>query len=394
MKCLKIMMLTGAVLMCRGARATEWRAYAANEAGNPTTNTTCIVSADGQWVFTYTWRTSDLKNGTLAPTLWSAAADGILDMRDMVINGTTNITSFIIGGSTFRGSSQNMNSIVEVYVNHVTSWSGDVFRGCSKLCKAYLEGETVTDFSSFNAFLSCSSLTNLVVNMPNMKKFGPSLVYSPLTNDVHEIFPSSVTSYNCGGWEGTGVTGTMILTNLTSLSTSVHGQGIPRGVTNVYLVLYQRSLPDQMFRPAARLGDATLILPNVTNAATAFLASEQSSISNLTLYAPNLTLISSACPALKKLTIMNPPFATTNVMPKLVTCAAVASSQNKDKNMRIYCSKAQGWRAYAAPLEGQYEPQYAPAKCFGVYTNAAGRLAWLVHQPMAGDPVGTVLCFR
>ena len=62
---------------------------------------------------------------------------------------------------------------------------------------------------------------------------------------------------------------------------------------------------------------------------------------------------------------------------------AVSAETDAPKSCTVYAFK-KDWRPYASPMEGSYERNYAPARCYGVYdasTGSAGRKAYMAQLP-------------
>ena len=103
--------------------ANDWTYYAANAAGNPT-NVACIVKGD--WIVEVDIMT--LNKGVFPPKhILASASDGILDFRDLHIDGTAITNLNIRQGNLWQDA-----NVVEFYANHVTAFNAPPRRAPSR----------------------------------------------------------------------------------------------------------------------------------------------------------------------------------------------------------------------------------------------------------------------
>ena len=142
-----------------------WTYYAAGANGNPA-DAACVVH--GEWII----KTSNTnpENGVLGLDLIvSAPADGILDLRDVVLVGTNGKTVLDnVPVTSLRFPSNNSKgwdsaNIVEVYANNLASYEEPFGRsGTANIRLMHLASKTMTAITG-----RYCNLTNLVLNMPN-----------------------------------------------------------------------------------------------------------------------------------------------------------------------------------------------------------------------------------
>ncbi len=373
-----------AVLPVRAAN--DWTYYAANAAGNPT-NVACIVKGD--WIVEVDIMT--LNKGMFSPKhILASASDGILDFRDLHIDGTAITDMNIRQGNLWQDA-----NVVEFYANHVTTFNEIFGRSTANSRIVHLASDTLTTIGSRYV-----SLTNLVFNYPNATTWSAQFHNCSLTNDVSEIVPPYIQKFTTSpGNLGAGVIGELVLTNLCELSDQV-GCLFPAGVPSGRIKFTGTTLNGQPFRmptPNA-LRDVELIATNATEITYRYVMNV--GVTNMVLDIPNVTSVGSDArlpiptDAKSSVWFYNAPNYPTVVTNLLKNVTAVASNKNQDKYCTIYCSKKQGWAALAAPLEGDYENALAPAGCFGVLVNNKGRAAWMVHRASPYDKSGLAIFVR
>ena len=378
-----------AALFCAVSSAhaeNNWTYYAANAADNPT-NIACIVKGD--WIVEEDIMT--LNKGMFSPKhILASASDGILDFRDLCIDGTA-ITNLNIRQSNLW---QDAN-VVEFYANHVTFFNEIFGRSTANSRVVHLASDTLTTIPSRYA-----SLTNLVFNFPNATTWGAQFHNCSITNDISEVVPPSIQKFTTTPASlGAGVTGELVLTNLCELSDNA-GCLFPAGVSSGKIKFTGTTLNGQPFRLANpnALREVELIAPNATEITWRYVMNV--GVTNMVLDIPNVTSVGSDARlpiptgAKSSVWFYNAPNDADVVTNLLKNVSAVASNRNQDKYCTIYCSKKQGWAALAAPLEGDYETALAPEGCFGVLVNNKGRAAWMVHRASPYDKSGLAIFVR
>ena len=177
------------------ASATEWKYYAAGAEGNPTT-VDCIT--DGNWVLRVT-NSSLPASGTLVvgngdPCV--KAGSGVLDMREVTIDGTVYSLSF--GAFAFNNSS----TITEFYADNVTSLGAQkTFNVSQGLTTVSISG--TFDVVCPSCFNYCTSLTNVVLNSKALKTISSSafqeskkLTAIEITSDLELTVNNTAVQYN------------------------------------------------------------------------------------------------------------------------------------------------------------------------------------------------------
>lgn len=382
-----LLVAVAAMLPLGAARAeNNWTYYAANAAGNPT-NVACIVKGD--WIIEVDLMT--LGTGMFSPKhILASSSDGILDFRDLHIDGTAITNLNIRQGNIWPNA-----NVIEFYANHVTTFSEIFGRTTANSRIVHLASDTLTTIGS--RFVS---LTNLVFNYPNATTWSPQFHNCSLTNDVSEIIPPSIQKITISaGSLGGGVTGELVLTNLCEAPTTVSGGIFPAGVSSAKIKFTGTDFSGQMFRLANpnALRDVELIAMNATEMNLTYVMNK--GVTNMVLDIPNVTnAYSSVLPipdsSPSSVWFYNAPNDPSVVTQLFSSVTAVPSNRNQDKYCTIYCSRRQGWNALASPLEGDYEPALAPEGCFGVLVTKKGRAAWLVKRTSPHEPKGTVICIR
>jgi hypothetical protein len=367
-----------------------WTYYAAGADGNPT-DAACVVH--GEWVIKVKDITPSKGQLTLAHVV-SAPADGVLDLRDVLLNGTYGntvldnlpVTSLSLPSNTNDNSGNwNVANIVEFYANNLAGY-GEPFGRSDSTANTRLMHLSSTTMTAITG--RYCNLTNLVLNMPNATAWSVGGIHNcSLTNDVAEIVPPWLqTIGNNMSSLGAGVTGTIVLTNLYDCGS----QGVfPAGVSAGYFVFNGTDLKTQPFRGATGLRDFELVAPVCTNF---YLGYNSDNVTNIVLDAPlvisthNKSRLPLPSAAKSSVWFKNAPLGIDVVRMMVSGVTAVASNKNQDKNCTIYCSKKQGWKELASPLEGDYEAALAPDGCFGVLADASGnRRAWMVHRDSPHD---------
>ena len=377
--------------------ANDWTYYAAGADGNPT-DAACVVH--GEWIIKTNASGTNPANGALwLDLIVSAPADGILDLRDVVLvgtNGKTVLDNVPVTSMSFPSNNSkgwDSANIVEVYANNLAGYGEPFGRsGAANTRLMHLASTTMTAITG-----RYCNLTNLVLNMPNATAWSPGGFHNcSLTNDIAEIVPPWLqTIGNNMSSLGAGVTGTLVLTNLYDCGS----QGVfPAGVSAGYFVFNGTDLKTQPFRGATGLRDFELVAPVCTNF---YLGYNSENVTNIVLDAPlvisthNKTQLPLVPAAKSSVWFKNAALGIDVVRAMVSGVTAVAASKNQDKNCTIYCSKRMGWKELASPLEGDYESVLAPEGCFGVLVDASGnRRAWMVHRASPYDKSGLAIFVR
>lgn len=406
-----------------------WRYYKPAEEGNPT-NVACVVQGD--WIISVRTDAGRIDfypdKGTLTLDQ-SLAGEGVLDLRDLSVAYSASDGSEAtvkIGGLSFDVGYpwQNFQTCkaTEIYANNLLRLPE--FQGCKTLRKAWLSGDQVTTMAqSYRGFKECSSLTNIVIDCPNLLNIiGGFLEGTSITNDISEVCPPSVADIGQGAFGGY-ITGSLVLTNCMGGLSSIAGLA----VTNYYLAGpysgYGSSrdkggtngngiLTEQIFRGKDTKVSLTFKWPNVRDINENNYASV-TKLREITIDMPAITNVNGGTFAgavdLERLTVLGAAVPT-NVVDSLLTgmpafapdeatvtrevwkATGFGGTSWRETQTRgrgiLYCSRKQGWKALAKPLTpGTYEKEHAPAGCFGIWETAKGqRKAWMVHLPQDTDP--------
>ncbi len=189
---------------------------------------------DGKWVIAVTAYDSDAGTMTLG-AITTAADDGVLDLRDMVV-GETAITGLSLPTdvSSKKGTWAGA-AITKLYVNHVAGTSvPGAMQGNTTVQEIEFASDTITTINSDkSSFKYCTSLKRCVLDCPNLVKWdysygsGSPFASSPVTNKFHEIVNPWVTTL-VGNSLFTGLSATkgpVVLTNLSASSSSPFSTG-------------------------------------------------------------------------------------------------------------------------------------------------------------------------
>ena len=120
-----LLLAAAAMLPLGAARAgNNWTYYAVGAEGNPT-NVACI--AKGDWIVEVDIMT--LSKGMFSPKkILGSASDGILDFRDLCIDGTAITDLNVRQGNLWADA-----NVVEFHANHVTAFNGATPKGAITL---------------------------------------------------------------------------------------------------------------------------------------------------------------------------------------------------------------------------------------------------------------------
>ena len=381
-----------AALFCAVSSAhaeNNWTYYAKSAEGNPA-DVDCIVK--GEWIVEKDIMT--LNTGMFSPKkILGSASDGVLDFRDLCIDGTAITNLNIRQGNIWADS-----NVVEFYANHVTAFNEIFGRSTANSRVVHLASETLTIIPSRYV-----SLTNLVFDIPNATTWSAQFHNCSITNDISEVVPPSIQTFTTSPANlGAGVTGELVLTNLCELSDQA-GCLFTDGISSGKIKFTGTSLCGQPFRLKTNqnaLREVELIAPNATEITWRYVMNV--GVTSMVLDIPNVTSVASGgdgrlpipTDAKSSVWFYNAPNDADVVTNLFKNVSAVASNRNQDKYCTIYCSKKQGWAALAAPLEGDYEAALAPEGCFGVLVNNRGRAAWMVHRASPYDKSGLAVFVR
>ena len=190
---------------------------------------TAQTVTDGKWVIGVTAYDSAAGTMTLG-SITTAAEDGVLDLRDMVV-GDVAITGLSLpSGVSNRKGVWASAAITKCYVNHVAGTSvPGAMQGNTTVQEIEFASDTITTLNSSTSFFKyCTALKRCILDCPNLVTWdysggsGSPFSDSPVTNKFHEIVNPWVKTLNGNGlFSGLGgTTGPVVLTNLVTCSAS------------------------------------------------------------------------------------------------------------------------------------------------------------------------------
>ena len=193
---------------------------------------------DGKWVIAVTKYDSGAGTMTLG-AITTASGDGVLDLRDMVVDGTA------ITGLSFPGQQAwESAAVTNFYVNHVAGTSvPTMLRENTQLREVELESETIQQITANpRPFAGCSKLGRVVFKCPNLLNWNQNQNWgnnpfsgTVVSNAFHEIVNPGVTNVGENMFVGLYKTcGDMILTNLQFISTGNRGAFYGGGATMTF----------------------------------------------------------------------------------------------------------------------------------------------------------------
>ncbi len=373
-------------------------------------STTPKTISDGNWTITLIDDRTDIANG--AVQLYNiTAGSGVLDLRNMTVDGhpitsimfhlntgayatswkTWDISDFLIdafdsvaadGRNTLTfGTNPNLKNI-EITGGNVTSIDG--FASMTGLTNALIRLPNLVKFgnNANQGFYNCSALKKVVLDCPNLAWMGQNIYYgcNMLEGDVSDYIPSTVTNfYQNIQYPAVGVTGTLVLDNLQSANfQSFEGVGSVRIIFSG-ATLYNTS----PFNGKNVLKDVTFIAPECTNMLfnSSYAWIGCNSITNAVLYIPKVEAVYCWPSSVKTYWFQN------EALPAEIVNGLCNFSGTGMRTIEtygtIYCSEKMGWKDLASEMTSD-EKAAAPDGCFGVfkaldiYNRTYGM--WLVHR--------------
>lgn len=370
----------------------------------------CAVSsarADNVW--TYDSSTKTISNGNWTIQLINdytdiesgiiqlgniTAGSGVLDLRSLKVGGnpitsikfhsnsgayatswkTWDISDFLIdafdsvaadGHNTLTfGTNQNLKNI-EITGGNVTSIDG--FASMAGLTNALIRLPNLVKFgnNANQGFYNCTALKKVVLDCPNLTWMGQNIYNgcNLLEGDVGDYIPASVTNfYNGGQYASPDVRGTLVLNNLQSANFQSFS-----GVENAKITYTGTSLAGAAgFRGMSSLKDVTFVAPECTNLVFngSYVWIDCTAITNVTFYVPKVEAVYRWPSSVKTYWFQNEALSAEIVNgicnfsgTGMLTIATYGT---------IYCSKRMGWKALASEMTDD-EKAAAPDGCFGVF---------------------------
>lgn len=253
-------------------------------------------------------------------------------------------------------------------------------------------------------FKDNTSLTNLILSYHSSfnKKFSNDSFRgcTKLTCDINQFVPPWIVSIGSYCFNGSPLTGNLILTNLSTFAVNNVNNSSAFSATKLEEVVLKgtfTSLPSYLFYNCSELR-YLCVDANITFIGTKVFQGcpEIQRLDFLGYKAFSLSTSSSAynflnSKKISSVTFNGLPLASADIDKILTGVAAVSSTGAKGKSCTIYASKRisdRGWSKLAAGFADS-ESKYAPEKSFGVYRNGS-RKAWLVHRRSSYDPLPTM----
>lgn len=358
-------------------------------AGEWTLSAGVLTSADGEWELTG----STISGTTLTVgAVQSAAADGVLDMREIVVNGTA-VKSLKLTKAAWINA-----PIREFYCDCLSEFEQNIFKGNTTLEKIYVSGYTSSRVS-VTAFQGCTSLTSVKFDncQPTVFRANCFDGCTALEGDIADIISTETTSIEAAAFYGCSkLKGKLVLNALTNpKSSSLCGLGIEELVITSPNIT---QIVTACFHGNTSLTNLVIKCPNLTNLSSSTNPFKDcSKLERIELDLPSLVSINTStsyahvfdnCSAIKSVIIRNSPWKnaegadiTASFLNKhvLYDIQAVPETTDAPKKCTIYAIRSQ-YKPYAAALSGEHEKKYKPKRCYGVY-NVSSRKAYMAQPP-------------
>jgi hypothetical protein len=357
-----------------------------------------MSDAEGKWTVNVT-SIANLEQGEL--TIYKAVAPfndetGTLDLRDIVFvkDGVPySITSLKLDTRSLGES--YATGVTNFYANHVVGTiPRKMFQSSKFLKEVKISGEGVTALGD-NVFNGCSVLESVELDCPNMLTMGESAFTGcvNLAGDIQDVVPSSVTNVGSSAFrmdaagENTGLTGTLVLTNLSVMGGVAFRKC--KGLTGVDLRGPITSFSGNTFNGCSGIKTAVFDMPNLTS------VDYNSSLGSGDFSGVSFSSVTFLGKALAQ-----------EVIDKLMGGVyAVAATTDKDKGCKMYVSRRQeGWTELAQSVdsttkEAKYIPTSEGNNFMGVYVSTTektqpGRKAWMIHRASPHDSSAFVIRVR
>ena len=363
-------------------------------AGEWTLSGGVLTSSDGQWSFSGASKSG--KTLTVGACT-SAAADGILDFRDTVVDGNA-ITTITIANNTTWGSA----NIKEFYCDTLSKVITSLFSGSTTLEKFQVAALSNSGIQA-SAFKSCSSLTmvnfggritGVAIDCFNgctkLDVAAEDLISPSISGMATRAFQNckklhgkltlnNINSFTSAGscFAGSGIEELALLSENAAFTTfSTGGFTDCLSLTNVTIKSTKlTTIPAQgVFSGCAALKKVTLDLPNLKTVVTT---------------GSNATKLFNNCSAISEVKIFGEPWKDSSdnelvnaMLTKhvLIAVPQVAATTDAPKKCTVYAIRHL-FRDFASAMSGK-EPDHAPPKCYGVYADLdAKRKAYMVQLP-------------
>ena len=387
------MLAAGAMLAAASAHATTW-----------TYDSATRTVTDGNWVIKATY-TPGGGSITLSDVT-TAASDGILDLREMTVDGAP-VTSVSFPSNPAYATSWRDHTfyIREFYmdafhdgagtlfcanptIENVEITGGDIeaidssFKDMTALTNVVLRLPNIRKIggnNNYTGFSGCTSLKRIVLDCPNLVEFGKNVYYdcSALEGDISDYIPNTITNFATTGQVNIpGVTGRLVLKGLKSTAGFMNFSG----VSAASITFAGTSLANSaFFRSHTALKSFELIAPECTNLVfnSSYCWINPPSFTNVVFYLPKVE-------AASQWRLSNADVWFQSKAPALsvvqTICGDMPWNRGASGYRTIYCSKRMGWKALADDMTDA-EEEVAPEGCFGVLVDSDNhRRAWFVHR--------------
>ena len=359
-----------------------------------------MTDADGKWTVKVN-SIANLEQGEL--TVWKAVAPfndetGTLDLRDITLvkdGASYPITALKLHLQAMEES--YATGVTNFYANHVVGTIPKKMFSSSKFLKEVkISGEGATDLGD-SVFNGCTMLESVELDCPNLLTIGSSAFAGcvKLAGDIQDVVPSSVTNIGAtafrmnmdGSSKNTGLTGTLVLTNLSVVGSMAFRKCA--GLTGLDLRGPITMFYGDTFNGCSGITTAVFDMPNLTN------VNYNSSSWSGDFYGFSFSSVTFLGKALAQ-----------EVLDKLMGGVyAVAETVDKDKGCKMYVSRRQeGWTDLAQSVdsttkEAKYIPTSEGKNFMGVYVSTTdktqpGRKAWMIHRASPYDSSAFVIRVR
>ena len=271
-----------------------------------------------------------------------------------------------------------------------------MFSSSKFLKEVKISGEGATDLGE-SVFNGCTMLESVELDCPNLLTIGSSAFAGcvKLAGNIQDVVPSSVTNIGAnafrmnmdGSSKNTGLTGTLVLTNLSVVGSMAFRKCA--GLTGLDLRGPITMFYGDTFNGCSGITTAVFDMPNLTN------VNYNSSSWSGDFYGFSFSSVTFLGKALAQ-----------EVLDKLMGGVyAVAETVDKDKGCKMYVSRRQeGWTDLAQSVdsttkEAKYIPTSEGNNFMGVYVSTTektqpGRKAWMIHRASPHDSSAFVIRVR
>lgn len=366
-------------------------------AGNWTLSGGVLTSSDGQWSFS-----GASKSGTTLTvgSCTSAAADGILDFRNTVVDGVS------IAKLTIPNSAWQTAAIKEFYTDKLSAFPQSLFSGNTTIEKIYCSNANMTKSANIAMCKNCTSLKSFILDGFQFSDFKTECFNgcTALDVDVASIVSSNTTVItgkifkDCRKLHGK----LTLMKYSGELPSAIFNN---TGIEEIYICSPVTILNKDCFNGCSSLTNLTLVCSAMTqfgDYGTYCPFKDCTKLEKITLYMPrvnsvgthNSAHIFSGCTKIKEVTIKNDPFQDSSgndIMESflkkhlLYAVPAVTAATDAPKKCILYAQRNL-YKPYSVAMQGNYERLYAPSKCYGILAGTSAgdnssRKAYMAQPP-------------